>query len=216
MLCGQQDGEGKTVSIAPTEQTPLLLDRPWSELGSDERIIEAANSVYNEVGSFPLPLSMVAEQAGVSRSLIYSHFPDQHSLMNRLIDQHVAIITPEIRQVLSREKQFRQACFALSELLFHHFVRHGRLLFRATQDEFMRQAPNPELARILRQTLVHLTRLAARQLELKPNDALFMILIMSAIPEETARLVSTGQTSLETGQATLARTLKLTLHTLEK
>lgn len=192
------------------------MDRPWGELGSDERIIEAANSVYNEVGSFPLPLSIVAERAGVSRSLIYSHFPDQFTLTNRLIDQHVAIIAPEISRILSREKRFRQACFALSDLLFLHFVRHGRLLFRATQDEFMRQAPNPALARLLRQTLMRLTRLAARQFELKPNDALFIILIMSAIPEEAARLVSTGQASFETGKATLERTLKLTLHTLEK
>lgn len=188
----------------------------WHELASDERIIGAANSVYNEVGSFPLPLSLVAERAEVSRSLIYAHFPDQLTLMNRLVEQHAALISTEIDLKLQQSSRFSEACYAISGLLFHHFVTHGRLLFRAAQDEFMRRAPSPALARLLRRSLVALTRLAVRDLGLKPNDALFIILIMSAIPEESARLVSTNQVSPETALATLNRTLKLTLHTLER
>lgn len=217
MLCAQECQKGqKSVSATVTEGIDLLLDRPMSELGSEERIIVAAHAVYNETGALPLPLSLVAERAEVSRSLIYSHFPDQLTLLNRLIDHHVATIAPELFRALDREKQFSKASFAVSELLFLHFVRHGRLIFQAPQDEFMRQAPNPALAHLLRVTLVRLTRMASRQLDFKARDALFIILIMSAIPEEAARLVSTSQTSFETAEATLRRALKLTLRTLKK
>lgn len=206
----------ESVNASPTERIDQLMNRPRADLSSEERILEAANSVYNETGAFPVPLSLVAERAEVSRSLIYSHFPDQLTLLNRLIDQHVALLAPDVTRTLIREKRFSQACFALSELLFHHFVNHGRLIFQAPQDEFMRQAPNKELAQLLRKTLVRLTRLAAIQFDLKTRDALFIMLIISAIPEEAARLVSTRQISLETGKETLRRTLKLTLRTLKK
>ena len=204
------------MSVSPAGEEARLIERTWSELASDERIIEAANAVYNEVGSFPLPLSIVAERSEVSRSLIYAHFPDQFTLMNRLIEQHVGMVRPEIDLRLQQARSFSDACYAVSDLLFDHFVTHGRLLFRAAQDEFMRQAPSPDLSRLLRLALVKLTRMAVRDLDLKPNDALFIILIMSAIPEEAARLVSTNQVDCQTAQATLHRTLRLTLQTLER
>lgn len=204
------------MSAPPAREEARLIDRAWGELASEERIIEAANSVYNEVGAFPLPLSVVAERAEVSRSLIYAHFPDQFTLMNRLIEQHADMVGPVIQAQLQQAGTFSDACYAISDLLFDHFVTHGRLLFRAAQDEFMRQAPSPALARLLRQSLVQLTRMAVRDLDLKPKDALFIILIMSAIPEESARLASTNQVDRETAQATLHRTLKFTLHTLER
>ncbi|MFN4183545.1 MAG: TetR/AcrR family transcriptional regulator [Hyphomonas sp.] len=204
------------MSLTTAEGIDALLGRPMGDLGSEERIIVAAHAIYNETGAFPLPLSQVAERAEVSRSLIYSHFPDQLTLLNRLIDHHVATIAPELIQALNREKQFSKASFAVSELLFTHFVKYGRLIFQAPQDEYMRQVPDLELARLMRLILVRLTRMASRQLDFRPKDGLFIILIMSAIPEEAARLVSTGQASFETAEATLRRALKLTLRTLKK
>lgn len=202
------------MSAAQAERSHTLLDRPWHELTSEERIVEAANAVYNNTGSFPVPLSEVADLAEVSRSLIYSHFADQHALFNRVTDLHIAAIEPKALSILSRAKRFDKTALQLSELLLDHFVQHGRLLFESTQDEFIKENPNPRLSRLLRTLLVQLTRLASRQYNLKRSDAIFIVLMMSSIPDETARLIRSGHTKMETGKSILHRVHNLTLETL--
>jgi AcrR family transcriptional regulator len=45
------------------------------------RIVEAAVALHGELGPAHTPLTRVAEQAGVTRNTLYSHFPDERSLL---------------------------------------------------------------------------------------------------------------------------------------
>jgi len=46
-----------------------------------QRIVEAAVSLHSEVGPARTTISAIAERAGVGRPTVYSHFPDDNSLL---------------------------------------------------------------------------------------------------------------------------------------
>jgi len=58
-----------------------LKRRAEQQAQTRQRIVEAAVDLHGTVGPARTSLSMVAEKAGVQRNTLYSHFPDERSLL---------------------------------------------------------------------------------------------------------------------------------------
>jgi AcrR family transcriptional regulator len=64
--------------------------RAENQAETRQRIVEAAVGLHGEVGPAHTTISMVAERAGVQRHTVYSHFPDERSLLMACSGTHLA------------------------------------------------------------------------------------------------------------------------------
>lgn len=58
-----------------------LKRRAESQAETRKRIVEAAIDLHGTVGPANTTISMIAERAGVQRHTLYSHFPDERSML---------------------------------------------------------------------------------------------------------------------------------------
>lgn len=70
-----------------------LKERARSREHTRQRIVEAAVHLHTSVGPARTTISGIAEQAGVERHTVYSHFPDDRSLF-RACSEHWAASHP--------------------------------------------------------------------------------------------------------------------------
>lgn len=185
-----------------------------TEVASEERIVDTADLVFHERGVMPLPLNEVASRAGVSRSLIYAHFPSQHELINAVIRKHLRILKAETLLSIPDDQPFSKALDEICEHLFRHFVDHGTILFQAWQDDYIRADMDTYFISISRRAAKKFGNSARTALALPPRTALATIDMLSAIPEELAKLVRTKQISFETGLNMLHRATRISINAL--
>ena len=186
------------------------------EPASEDRIVDAADTVFHQKGAMPLPLNDVASLAGVSRSLIYAHYPSQHELINAVVRRHMRQLNVSELMLFSHNEHLTVILDQVCEGLFRHFVEHGTILFQATQDDFMLDDIEPVLVKESRRSLLRLSRIVRRSLDLSPRSALATVLIFAAIPEESAKLVRSGSVTFDTGLSMLHRIVHLSVSALEK
>jgi AcrR family transcriptional regulator len=58
-----------------------LKARAESQAETRQRIVEAAVKLHSAIGPAATTVSMIAEKAGVQRNTLYSHFPDERSML---------------------------------------------------------------------------------------------------------------------------------------
>jgi AcrR family transcriptional regulator len=58
-----------------------LRRRAESQAETRQRIVEAAIDLHGTIGPANTTISMIAERAGVQRHTLYSHFPDERSML---------------------------------------------------------------------------------------------------------------------------------------
>ncbi|MGN0832221.1 MAG: TetR/AcrR family transcriptional regulator [Kiritimatiellia bacterium] len=65
---------------------------------------------------------MIAEAAGISRTLLYTYFRDKRQIFNEAIDEATAVVGTRYREIarsrLSADAKLRQICIAVFALLF--------------------------------------------------------------------------------------------------
>ena len=182
----------------------------WS---SDTRILNAAIEVYNANPVLPLPLSPVAETAGVSRALIYSHFNDQYHLLGAMIEAQVAKVRAPVLEALGRSTNVAETAQAMGQVLFEQFVQNGLLLANATQDDFLQNHLPVTFKNFLANGLRRMSRIAVREYGFTNRQAIAAILLLAVIPEQAARLVRNGQISEAAGRRGVKRAIRISVDT---
>ncbi|KCZ54770.1 hypothetical protein HY29_13305 [Hyphomonas beringensis] len=190
------------------------VDPTSSALTSEERILAAANSEYNQTGSLPLSLGAIAERAQLSRSLIYAHFPDQYALINALLEGHISLLQDEAAHTLLQGNSLEDTGTALADLLLEHYLTAGLLLAEAPQDDFCRGHLSLKVRKFYRNCIMTLAQKAVAEFGLVQRQARATVLMLSALPEQAARLSTTQQVPSETTRATQKRIIRLTVDTL--
>lgn len=201
---------GTQTSAIASKNTPLPTDT------SAYKILMAANEVYRINPVLPLPLGDIANRANFSRSLIYSHFPEQTNLIHGLLTHHIRLLSQAFEQAVNTDGSFEDTAIAVGELLLSHYLEHGLILALAPQDDFIsRQLPD-DYIRFSRTNMRQLGKKIITEFEFTPRQTLAIILLLSVIPEQTARLVQTKQISREIGFSSLRSALKISTKTFAK
>ena len=114
--------------------------RAEAEEATRLRITESAMALHGSVGPARTSISAVAERAGVRRSTVYRHFPDEAALFDAC-SSHWATQNPlpDLSQTL-RIDDPSQRTHAVLEALYGFYGRNERMLANLLRDEPVVQA----------------------------------------------------------------------------
>ncbi len=98
------------------------------------QLLEAAQAAFVESGYHAAAMDDIAERAGVSKPVLYQHFPGKLDLYLALLDHHRSEIEEAVRSALSTTTDNKQRVLACVAVYFEFVSREGapfRLLFES-------------------------------------------------------------------------------------
>ncbi|MEO3938289.1 TetR/AcrR family transcriptional regulator [Dermatophilaceae bacterium Soc4.6] len=98
------------------------------------QLLEAAQAAFVESGYHAAAMDDIAERAGVSKPVLYQHFPGKLDLYLALLDHHRGEIEAAVREALSRTTDNKQRVLDCVAVYFEFVAREGapfRLLFES-------------------------------------------------------------------------------------
>jgi len=85
------------LTASPPESRPQRLPRSARR----KLLLEAAQAVFVANGYHAAAMDDIAERAGVSKPVLYQHFPGKLDLYLALLDQHVELLGEQVRTALA-------------------------------------------------------------------------------------------------------------------
>lgn len=179
--------------------------------GSERRaeLLDCARALIVEQGYLPLSMEALAQAAGVSKALVYAHFPDQHALYGAVVEAELDDLDQRgLAEVSVASEDLAVAACAAADLYLAHVAERGTVLHLIFRDPYM-AGRLPERARRMRDAVLGgFARAVRRGYGLPAPEAVGAVSLALTIPEEVGRLVFQGALSLERGGA-LCRELVL-------
>ena len=130
-------------SVTPVTQAPRGSRRRLPATERREAILGAALEVFSERGFHGASLEDVAARGGISKALIYEHFPSKRELERALLETHVqellARVLAAIAESEGEEERLRAGVDAFLGFVSEHPVA-WRLLFRNVGDPDIAEA----------------------------------------------------------------------------
>lgn len=142
----------------------------------------------------------IAADLGTSRSLVYSYFPDLNALLVAVLDRHAELLREAgIEEAAAREDMI-EAAVQCAIVYLEHVVRYGSAIELCFREKWLARHLNGRMKTLARHVMRVLARKVQRELHYGPREALGIVQILLAMPEEGARLVGKGDVSLETAR----------------
>jgi AcrR family transcriptional regulator len=98
------------------------------------QLLVAAQEVFVRAGYHSAAMDDIADQAGVSKPVLYQHFPSKLELYLALLDQHTEAMVTAVRQALASTTDNKQRVAATIAAYFEFVDRKGepfRLVFES-------------------------------------------------------------------------------------
>jgi AcrR family transcriptional regulator len=98
------------------------------------QLLEAAREVFVAQGYHSAAMDEIADRAGVSKPVLYQHFPGKHELYMALLDQHAVEVVESVRQGLAASRDNRVRGFGAISAFFDLIDREDesfRLIFES-------------------------------------------------------------------------------------
>jgi len=126
-----------------------LKERAQQQAETRRRIITAVVALHEEVGPARTTVVEVADRAGVSRPTVYSHFPDERSLI-MACSRHWSLANPRPdidawKQIADPQTRLRVAL----EQLYAYYAPRERMLANVIRDSTLM----PSVSEALQQTI---------------------------------------------------------------
>lgn len=169
------------------------------------QIVDAAAQAILDQGHLPLAVERLAKTAGVSKALIYRHFPDQTALIDAVLEREFEALAAMGLDAAVGSRDLTTAALEAGHLYFSHVARRGPVAHYILRDLHVARRIRPDLAQRRDRAMRPLARLARRELGLSPREAVAAINLVLTIPEEAGRLVSRGDLSMTAGEALCRR-----------
>jgi len=119
-------------------------DRPRSarlpRLARRTQLLGAAQEVFVAQGYHAAAMDDIADRAGVSKPVLYQHFPGKLDLYLALLDQHCESLVNAVRAALTSTSDNKQRVAATMEAYFH-FVQHESGAFRLVFESDLTNEP---------------------------------------------------------------------------
>lgn len=169
------------------------------------QIVEAAAELLLRRGYLPLPMEALAAAAGVSKGLVYGYFPTQWDLFNAVLVQELEVLKAGGLGQAMAEPDLTTRARACVDLYLRHVAARGPLVHYILRDSFMAGRIAPDAATLRDRLLRGFARLLRRELRLPPAEAVAVISMVVAVPEEMGRLVWQGELQLQRAREMAAR-----------
>lgn len=143
------------------------------------QLLEAAQSVFVERGYHAAAMDDIAEHAGVSKPVLYQHFPGKLELYLALLDAHCETLEGLVREALERPTDSNEVRVRATTSAYFEFVAQDHGAFRMIFESDLTSEPQ--------------VRTRLDNLELACAEAIAEVIAHDAgIPEEQAMLVASG------------------------
>ncbi|GAA4120527.1 TetR/AcrR family transcriptional regulator [Knoellia locipacati] len=157
--------------------TPRGQRMPRSERRA--QLLEAAQAVFVERGYHAAAMDDIAEHAGVSKPVLYQHFPGKLELYLALLDQHCDTLERLVREALARPTEDNKDRVAATISAYYDFVSREGAAFRMVFESDLTSVPQ--------------VRARLDSLELSCAEAIADVIAEdSGIPDEQAMLLGVG------------------------
>jgi AcrR family transcriptional regulator len=155
-------------------------------------LLVSAAKIVVEQGFFPVSMDGIARDCGVSKGLVYAHFPTQESLANGLLGAHLAQIEAGLAEAGARP-DLVDAALAAADAYFDHVAENGLLLNILIGSAHALGRLDAKVLRQRDRLVSPWLRRARRELGLTTRETLAAFNLILAIPEEAGRLAFTGR-----------------------
>jgi AcrR family transcriptional regulator len=153
-----------------------------------KQLLEAAQEVFVANGYHAAAMDDIAERAGVSKPVLYQHFPSKLELYLALLDQHVDVLGEQVRGALQSTADNRQrvdGCIAA----YFDFVDDPGGAFRLVFESDLRNEPavRERVERSLQISIDALADTIARDTGLDRAEAELLSCGLAGLAEVSAR-----------------------------
>jgi len=128
--------EAQVTTTPQTRQAGNRLPKPARR----RQLLAAAQEVFVAQGYHSAAMDEIAERAGVSKPVLYQHFPGKLELYLALLDESVAALTATVRTALESTTDNQQRVMATFTAFFD-FVGSTGQAFRLVFESDLRNEP---------------------------------------------------------------------------
>lgn len=182
--------------------------------GRREQVLAVAERLVLARGSLSISLNAIAEELGVSRSLLYVYFDSVPQIIDALFVQQARQIDRLVIEMRERHRVFRPRMLGLFREYLLHLAARGHLLQLVLRERHQDSPLQHESSRLFRRILLIVARDVARELQLEPREAFVTLELLAAIPESLARLVRSGAMDKAIALATSDRLIEAALEAM--
>lgn len=183
---------------------------------SDRRaeILEAATQLIVETRSLPLSMNDIGERIGASRGLVYAHFSDQDAIVQAVLAEHFALLEESGLDRAAGQGGVAERGVAIADIYLRHVAQHGPVLHVILRDAPHGVSLLPGATRPRNRSLRALANLARRELRLTSAEAIVLVELLIAIPEELGRLARAAEIDLQDAAAICERLIRSSIEAL--
>jgi len=164
------------------------------------QLLQAAQSVFAAQGYHAAAMDDIADRAGVSKPVLYQHFPSKHELYLALLDQHAVNLVGKVREALDSTTDNRLRVQASVQAYFD-FVdgegTPGEGAFRLVFESDLRNDPavRDRVGRMTSQCVEAIADTIAHDTGYRAEEAALLSVGLSGLMEVSARwwLTSAGR-----------------------
>ena len=169
-----------------------------------KQLLSAAQEVFVAQGYHAAAMDDIAERAGVSKPVLYQHFPGKLELYLALLDQHATDLVKKVREALATTTDNRQRV-AASVAAYFDFVdgegTDGEGAFRLVFESDLRNDPavRERVERMTQECVDALTETIAHDTGYRAEEAELLSVGLAGLMEDGARwwLASEGRITKE-------------------
>jgi AcrR family transcriptional regulator len=152
------------------------------------QLLEAAQEVFVANGYHAAAMDDIAERAGISKPVLYQHFPSKLELYVALLDQHIGTLERRVRTALGSTDDNRERVAGCIQTYFD-FVDDPGGAFRLVFESDLRNEPavRERVERSLQLSVTALADTIARDTGLERNEAELLSCGLAGVAEVSAR-----------------------------
>lgn len=182
----------------------MIAERPTrtrlSRADRARQILDAARRMVVEQGTFPIPFDALGRSIGISKGLVYSYFPTQYDLANRLLAERLDTLLERGLEAATKLEDWQAAAQACATLYFDETAAHGPLLHILLSDLYLSGHLEAEPLRVYRRLMRRLARRLRILTGLSAREALSALHILTAVAEESGVLVWLNRLDADLGR----------------
>jgi AcrR family transcriptional regulator len=166
------------------------------------QLLGAAQEVFVQVGYHAAAMDDIADKAGVSKPVLYQHFPSKLELYLALLDQRSADLIEAVRGALASTHDNKQRVEATIAAYFEFVDRDGapfRLVFES--DLTNEPAVRERVDRVNMQCAEAIAEVIAEDTALPPEQATLLGTALAGMAQVTARYWLTGNGNIPREEA---------------
>lgn len=182
-----QHAEPSAGASAPRSLPPARGTR-LPRLERREQLLRAAQEVFVAQGYHAAAMDDIAERAGVSKPVLYQHFPSKLELYLALLDTHAADLFDQVRRALDSTTD-NQLRVAASIAAYFEFVDGDGEAFRLVFETDLRNEPlvRERVERSLQDCVDAIAETIAKDTGFGPDEALLLSVGLAGLAEVSAR-----------------------------